>query len=155
MDDFSILLLRDLHKYLSGKPFFQYQESMFFDRFLQWKMLERSVCVFQTCGRLCDTFQILVFAATDEYFSSRQPITKRTFRQYRLLGKGGFGEVRLQSHYRNDKICICNGYYPYMGLGYPNYFIVIILYIDLTTLDISYRGATTVQILRVMFHNRL
>ncbi|XP_067431013.1 G protein-coupled receptor kinase 5 [Thunnus thynnus] len=53
----------DLHKYLSGEPFSQYQESMFFDRFLQWKMLER------------------------------QPITKQTFRQYRLLGKGGFGEV--------------------------------------------------------------
>ncbi|XP_038589759.1 G protein-coupled receptor kinase 5 isoform X1 [Micropterus salmoides] len=53
----------DLHKYLSGEPFMQYQESMFFDRLLQWKMLER------------------------------QPITKQTFRQYRLLGKGGFGEV--------------------------------------------------------------
>ncbi|XP_040914582.1 G protein-coupled receptor kinase 5 [Toxotes jaculatrix] len=53
----------DLHKYLSGEPFIQYQDSMFFDRFLQWKMLER------------------------------QPITKQTFRQYRLLGKGGFGEV--------------------------------------------------------------
>ncbi|XP_040013543.1 G protein-coupled receptor kinase 5 [Xiphias gladius] len=53
----------DLHKHLGGEPFIQYQESMFFDRFLQWKMLER------------------------------QPITKQTFRQYRLLGKGGFGEV--------------------------------------------------------------
>ncbi|KAM8828192.1 G protein-coupled receptor kinase 5-like isoform 2-T2 [Spinachia spinachia] len=53
----------NLHQYLSGQPFLQYQDSMFFDRFLQWKMLER------------------------------QPITKQTFRQYRLLGKGGFGEV--------------------------------------------------------------
>ncbi|XP_070844980.1 G protein-coupled receptor kinase 5 [Chaetodon trifascialis] len=53
----------DLHELLSGEPFIQYQESMFFDRFLQWKTLER------------------------------QPITKHTFRQYRLLGKGGFGEV--------------------------------------------------------------
>nr|XP_040053487.1 LOW QUALITY PROTEIN: G protein-coupled receptor kinase 5-like [Gasterosteus aculeatus aculeatus] len=53
----------NLHQYLSGEPFLQYQDSMFFDRFLQWKMLER------------------------------QPITKQTFRQYRLLGKGGFGEV--------------------------------------------------------------
>ncbi|XP_062414926.1 G protein-coupled receptor kinase 5 isoform X2 [Pungitius pungitius] len=52
-----------LHQYLSGEPFLQYQDSMFFDRFLQWKMLER------------------------------KPITKQTFRQYRLLGKGGFGEV--------------------------------------------------------------
>ncbi|XP_068561668.1 G protein-coupled receptor kinase 5 [Cebidichthys violaceus] len=53
----------NLHEYLCGEPFIQYQDSMFFDRFLQWKMLER------------------------------QPITKQTFRQYRLLGKGGFGEV--------------------------------------------------------------
>nr|XP_020480782.1 G protein-coupled receptor kinase 5-like [Monopterus albus] len=53
----------DLHKYLSGEPFIQYQKSMFFDRFLQWKQLER------------------------------KPITKQTFRKYRLLGKGGFGEV--------------------------------------------------------------
>ncbi|XP_074546789.1 G protein-coupled receptor kinase 5-like [Halichoeres trimaculatus] len=52
-----------LHAILSGEPFIQYQESMFFDRFLQWKMLER------------------------------QPVTKQMFRQYRLLGKGGFGEV--------------------------------------------------------------
>ncbi|XP_060931697.1 G protein-coupled receptor kinase 5-like [Limanda limanda] len=53
----------DLHKHLSGEAFKLYQESMFFDRFLQWKMLER------------------------------EPISKHKFRQYRLLGKGGFGEV--------------------------------------------------------------
>uniref|UniRef100_A0A6Q2YFL0 G protein-coupled receptor kinase n=1 Tax=Esox lucius TaxID=8010 RepID=A0A6Q2YFL0_ESOLU len=52
-----------VYEYLSGEPFFQYQQSMFFDRFLQWKMLEG------------------------------QPVTKHTFRWYRLLGKGGFGEV--------------------------------------------------------------
>ncbi|XP_029366610.1 G protein-coupled receptor kinase 5 [Echeneis naucrates] len=52
-----------VHDYLSGPPFEDYQNSMYFDRFLQWKMLER------------------------------QPITKDTFRQYRVLGKGGFGEV--------------------------------------------------------------
>uniref|UniRef100_A0A667WVF4 G protein-coupled receptor kinase n=1 Tax=Myripristis murdjan TaxID=586833 RepID=A0A667WVF4_9TELE len=59
----SLSMCVDLHRYLSGHPFLQYQDSMFFERFLQWKMLERS------------------------------PITKHTFRQYRLLGKGGFGEV--------------------------------------------------------------
>uniref|UniRef100_A0A671VPV2 G protein-coupled receptor kinase n=1 Tax=Sparus aurata TaxID=8175 RepID=A0A671VPV2_SPAAU len=52
-----------VHEYLSGAPFTDYQNSMYFDRFLQWKVLER------------------------------QPITKDTFRQYRVLGKGGFGEV--------------------------------------------------------------
>ncbi|CAG5929092.1 unnamed protein product [Menidia menidia] len=49
--------------YLSGAPFSSYQESMYFSRFLQWKWLER------------------------------QPVTKNTFRHYRVLGKGGFGEV--------------------------------------------------------------
>uniref|UniRef100_A0A8D3D4Q6 G protein-coupled receptor kinase n=1 Tax=Scophthalmus maximus TaxID=52904 RepID=A0A8D3D4Q6_SCOMX len=49
--------------YLSGAPFSFYQESMYFSRFLQWKWLER------------------------------QPVTKNTFRHYRVLGKGGFGEV--------------------------------------------------------------
>lgn len=40
---FSMQFIRDVHKFLSGEPFYQYQESMYFDRFLQWKMLERSV----------------------------------------------------------------------------------------------------------------
>uniref|UniRef100_A0A3B3TZ98 G protein-coupled receptor kinase n=1 Tax=Poecilia latipinna TaxID=48699 RepID=A0A3B3TZ98_9TELE len=57
------LLPLTVHEYLSGAPYSDYQNSMYFDRFLQWKMLER------------------------------QPITKDTFRQYRVLGKGGFGEV--------------------------------------------------------------
>uniref|UniRef100_A0A3P8WV62 G protein-coupled receptor kinase n=1 Tax=Cynoglossus semilaevis TaxID=244447 RepID=A0A3P8WV62_CYNSE len=52
-----------VHDFLSDGAFKDYQNSMYFDRFLQWKILER------------------------------QPITKDTFRQYRVLGKGGFGEV--------------------------------------------------------------
>ncbi|XP_045849381.1 G protein-coupled receptor kinase 4 isoform X2 [Meles meles] len=54
---------RIVHNYLSGEPFEAYQESSYFSRFLQWKWLER------------------------------QPVTKDTFRHYRVLGKGGFGEV--------------------------------------------------------------
>uniref|UniRef100_A0A672G5Q9 G protein-coupled receptor kinase n=1 Tax=Salarias fasciatus TaxID=181472 RepID=A0A672G5Q9_SALFA len=54
---------RIVRDYLSGAPFSSYQESMYFSRFLQWKWLER------------------------------QPVTKNTFRHYRVLGKGGFGEV--------------------------------------------------------------
>ncbi|KAF6726147.1 G protein-coupled receptor kinase 5 [Oryzias melastigma] len=53
----------ELHRFLSQEPFNKYQDSMFFDRFLQWKKLER------------------------------KQINKKLFRQYRLLGKGGFGEV--------------------------------------------------------------
>ncbi|XP_066549438.1 G protein-coupled receptor kinase 5 [Amia ocellicauda] len=55
--------VKSVQDYLSGEPFQEYQESMYFDRFLQWKWLERL------------------------------PVTKNTFRQYRVLGKGGFGEV--------------------------------------------------------------
>uniref|UniRef100_A0A8C9RJT0 G protein-coupled receptor kinase n=1 Tax=Scleropages formosus TaxID=113540 RepID=A0A8C9RJT0_SCLFO len=54
---------RLIHDYLSVAPFADYLDSMYFNRFLQWKWLER------------------------------QPVTKNTFRQYRVLGKGGFGEV--------------------------------------------------------------
>uniref|UniRef100_A0A4W6G8Z3 G protein-coupled receptor kinase n=1 Tax=Lates calcarifer TaxID=8187 RepID=A0A4W6G8Z3_LATCA len=52
-----------IHDYLSVAPFADYLDSMYYNRFLQWKWLER------------------------------QPVTKNTFRQYRVLGKGGFGEV--------------------------------------------------------------
>uniref|UniRef100_A0A452J520 G protein-coupled receptor kinase n=1 Tax=Gopherus agassizii TaxID=38772 RepID=A0A452J520_9SAUR len=54
---------RVVQDYLSGAPFEAYQKSIYFSRFLQWKWLER------------------------------QPVTKNTFRYYRVLGKGGFGEV--------------------------------------------------------------
>ncbi|XP_063520508.1 G protein-coupled receptor kinase 4 isoform X2 [Pongo pygmaeus] len=53
---------RVAHNYLRGEPFEEYQESAYFSQFLQWKWLER------------------------------QPVTKNTFRHYRVLGKGGFGE---------------------------------------------------------------
>uniref|UniRef100_A0A3Q1G9I2 G protein-coupled receptor kinase n=1 Tax=Acanthochromis polyacanthus TaxID=80966 RepID=A0A3Q1G9I2_9TELE len=58
---YSSLIL--IHDYLSVAPFADYLDSMYYNRFLQWKWLER------------------------------QPVTKNTFRQYRVLGKGGFGEV--------------------------------------------------------------
>uniref|UniRef100_A0A671RUJ3 G protein-coupled receptor kinase n=1 Tax=Sinocyclocheilus anshuiensis TaxID=1608454 RepID=A0A671RUJ3_9TELE len=56
-------LFQEFREYLSGEPFSAYQEAMYFSRFLQWQWLER------------------------------QPVTKNTFRHYRVLGKGGFGEV--------------------------------------------------------------
>ncbi|KAG8439333.1 hypothetical protein GDO86_005526 [Hymenochirus boettgeri] len=52
-----------VHDFLSMAPFSDYLDSLYYNRFLQWKWLER------------------------------QPVTKNTFRQYRVLGKGGFGEV--------------------------------------------------------------
>ncbi|KAG9346964.1 hypothetical protein JZ751_005891 [Albula glossodonta] len=68
---------RIVREYLSGAPFSCYQETMYFSRFLQWKWLER------------------------------QPVTKNTFRHYRVLGKGGFGEVSLAYAYETkDALCL-------------------------------------------------
>uniref|UniRef100_A0A8B9JDV5 G protein-coupled receptor kinase n=1 Tax=Astyanax mexicanus TaxID=7994 RepID=A0A8B9JDV5_ASTMX len=50
-------------EFLRGKPFTEYQSSLFFDRFLQWKEFEK------------------------------QPISEKYFYEFRTLGKGGFGEV--------------------------------------------------------------
>ncbi|XP_048037220.1 G protein-coupled receptor kinase 5 [Megalobrama amblycephala] len=66
-----------LHEYLSGAPFEEYQKSMYFDRFLQWKMVER------------------------------RPITRNTFREYRILGKGGFGEVCACQARASGKMYAC------------------------------------------------
>ncbi|XP_037834951.1 G protein-coupled receptor kinase 6 isoform X2 [Kryptolebias marmoratus] len=66
-----------IHDYLSVAPFADYLDSMYFNRFLQWKWLER------------------------------QPVTKNTFRQYRILGKGGFGVVSLAYAYETkDTLCL-------------------------------------------------
>ncbi|TSM28150.1 G protein-coupled receptor kinase 5 [Bagarius yarrelli] len=66
-----------LHEYLSGEPFKDYQKSMYFDRFLQWKMVER------------------------------YPVTRNSFREYRVLGKGGFGEVCACQSRASGKMYAC------------------------------------------------
>ncbi|XP_076033447.1 G protein-coupled receptor kinase 2 isoform X2 [Oratosquilla oratoria] len=50
-------------QFLANEPFREFENSMYFHRYLQWKWLES------------------------------QPVTYKTFRMYRVLGKGGFGEV--------------------------------------------------------------
>jgi G protein-coupled receptor kinase len=55
--------VKDVKALLSKEPFQEFLKSMYFHRYLQWKWLER------------------------------QPVTYKTFRMYRVLGKGGFGEV--------------------------------------------------------------
>ncbi|XP_044743416.1 G protein-coupled receptor kinase 2 isoform X2 [Chrysoperla carnea] len=52
-----------IKEYLSDEPFKEFENSIYFLRYLQWKWLEA------------------------------QPVTYKTFRMYRVLGKGGFGEV--------------------------------------------------------------
>ncbi|KAG7277828.1 hypothetical protein CRUP_026129 [Coryphaenoides rupestris] len=70
----------DLHKHLSGDAFLQYQDSMYFDRFLQWKKLER---------------------------------------QYRQLGKGGFGEVWACQVRATGKMYACKKLQKtHVGLAY-------------------------------------
>ena len=52
-----------MKQYLSRDPFEEFRSSKYFHRYLQWKRLERA------------------------------QVTYKTFRMYRVLGKGGFGEV--------------------------------------------------------------
>ncbi|KAL2087686.1 hypothetical protein ACEWY4_016514 [Coilia grayii] len=68
---------RAVHDYLKDEPFADYLESIYFDRFLQWKMVER------------------------------RPITKDLFREYRMLGKGGFGEVCAVQSRASGKMYAC------------------------------------------------
>ena len=49
--------------YLSRTPFEEFKNSMYFNRYLQWKYVEQ------------------------------KPVTEKTFNMFRVLGKGGFGEV--------------------------------------------------------------
>ncbi|XP_068136581.1 rhodopsin kinase GRK7 [Hyperolius riggenbachi] len=57
------LAKEEANAYLGKEPFQAYQNSLYYDRFLQWKAFER------------------------------QPITHKYFYEFRVLGKGGFGEV--------------------------------------------------------------
>lgn len=49
----------------------------------------------------------------DFCFSSRQPVTKNTFRQYRVLGKGGFGEVSEHPHIHEKFLDSCHPFCPF------------------------------------------
>merc|ERR1712168_21689 len=55
--------VKEVRRHLQEEPFTSYKKSVYFKRYLQWKYLER------------------------------RPVTKHLFRHYRVLGKGGFGEV--------------------------------------------------------------
>ncbi|XP_073529096.1 rhodopsin kinase GRK7 [Phyllobates terribilis] len=57
------LAKEEVNNFLKEAPFQDYQNSVFYDRFLQWKAFEK------------------------------QPITHKYFYEFRVLGKGGFGEV--------------------------------------------------------------
>ncbi|XP_042316269.1 rhodopsin kinase GRK7 [Sceloporus undulatus] len=63
--------------YLKGKPFQDYQTTPFFDKFLQWKAYEK------------------------------QPVTEKLFDEFRVLGKGGFGEVCAIQARNTGKMYAC------------------------------------------------
>ncbi|ODM95016.1 G protein-coupled receptor kinase 2 [Orchesella cincta] len=54
---------KQVKDFIADEPFRLFEQSMYFHRYLQWKWLEST------------------------------PVTQKTFRMYRVLGKGGFGEV--------------------------------------------------------------
>ena len=54
---------REVLEFLKGEPFRNFLDSPYFVRYIQWKALEQ------------------------------QPVTEEFYRQYRVLGKGGFGQV--------------------------------------------------------------
>ncbi|VDM45150.1 unnamed protein product, partial [Toxocara canis] len=54
---------KQVRTFLAAEPFREFIETKYFHRYLQWKWLEK------------------------------RPVDKHTFRLYRVLGKGGFGEV--------------------------------------------------------------
>lgn len=97
---------RTLHDYLSGAPFTDYQKSMYFDRFLQWKMVERWAIWSYKSARLAKWHEIQFITEDDAaypwiqatnvntFLPYRKPVTRNMFREYRVLGKGGFGEVK-------------------------------------------------------------
>ena len=55
--------ITDIETFLSLEPFQEFRRSIYFLHYLQWLWLER------------------------------QPVTLKTFYMYRVLGKGGYGEV--------------------------------------------------------------
>uniref|UniRef100_A0ACB8FAB8 Rhodopsin kinase 1 n=1 Tax=Sphaerodactylus townsendi TaxID=933632 RepID=A0ACB8FAB8_9SAUR len=58
-----VLAMEEAKAFLRGKPFEEFQTSIFFEKFLQWKAFEK------------------------------QPVSEKNFEEFRTLGKGGFGEV--------------------------------------------------------------
>ncbi|CAG0919282.1 unnamed protein product [Notodromas monacha] len=69
--------LQSIKDFLSNDPFRLFTNSMYFLRYLQWKWLEE------------------------------RPVTYKTFRMYRVLGKGGFGEVCACQNRATGKMYAC------------------------------------------------
>jgi G protein-coupled receptor kinase len=75
--DLFVPCLQATKDFLSNEPFRLFTNSMYFLRYLQWKWLEA------------------------------RPVTHKTFRMYRVLGKGGFGEVCACQNRATGKMYAC------------------------------------------------
>ncbi|XP_032833718.1 rhodopsin kinase GRK7-like [Petromyzon marinus] len=71
------LAKREMRTFLSGAPFRGFLGSAFYEKFLQWKVLER------------------------------KPMTDKNFYEFRMLGKGGFGEVCAMQAKMSGKMYAC------------------------------------------------
>lgn len=64
-ENVTMLAIEEAKTFLKGKPFEEFQNSPQFEKFLRWKAFEK------------------------------QPVSEKNFEEFRVLGKGGFGEVRV------------------------------------------------------------
>ena len=102
---------RLVRQYLAGEPYKAFLAGPYYWRYLQWKYLERCVrtcvCVYMclcvclsvcTCAScvyvwVCVRSSVNIYIYILPLLHYRAPIGKDHFRQYRVLGKGGFGLV--------------------------------------------------------------
>ncbi|CAN0346258.1 unnamed protein product [Lampetra planeri] len=71
------LAKREMRTFLSGEPFREFLKSDSYEKFLQWKVLEG------------------------------KPVTDKTFYEFRMLGRGGFGEVCAMQAKVSGKMYAC------------------------------------------------
>ncbi|XP_054839865.1 rhodopsin kinase GRK7 [Eublepharis macularius] len=76
-ENIMLLAMAEAKAFLKGKPFEEFQSSQFYEKFLQWKAFER------------------------------QPVSEKDFEEFRVLGKGGFGEVCAVQVKNTGKMYAC------------------------------------------------
>lgn len=92
--------VHEVKSYLSKEPFEEFLNSMYFHRYIQWKWLERQPITYKTFryrSKSKNAQRVNV-----ELFSLYQ-----FSRMYRVLGKGGFGEVCACQSRSTGKMYAC------------------------------------------------
>lgn len=86
--------------FLAGEPFCEFESSMYFHRFVIF-----SLVLSRINGVLLMSTRLLYRYLQWKWLEAQQ-ITYKTFRMYRVLGKGGFGEVcacQVRNHTQENK----------------------------------------------------